>query len=548
MRILHRALLVALPLLVIALVWIWFNRPQPVDMSQFAPASSLVYLESNSLLGIADGITATDTWKQVRSLVGETNSGWPSSRTRRFVELTGIAPTSSVVLARAQVAMVMLDLGAREDGETVTLKPEVAVLIETHSSKFRIKSTVEQALQTFAERLYTRPTFKRVGIDADEFMVWTAADGNRQIVAIIDDSLVIVANSDRAVKACLEAKRGLRPSLKNDPDLQQMRNKMTAQGSLAFGFVPASHAAELLRLATPVVLGKPPDGSQVDALVARSAAKVFSSAAWNASVVNGAIEDHYSITLNPAIASRMRPVFRAAGSAVPNVPFVPENFYSVTVYNLTQPDKTWRELLTSLSSQVDTLSAVLLTSVLKAGLENYGITDPEKFLQLVGPEILTLRSEANEPSSVLIARVRDEAGLRDLMKTRPEPDSSSKEIKPTVLFQGGYVLMGAADAVQRCVQAAQSNQEHKLVYLGPEPTSSIVTYADDSGRVASFISALTRAQNSTAKVTDEPGIKQQLKLGYAVTQTSLSETSLERRTLSPFGQFSTLMPLLFPDR
>ena len=96
--------------------------------------------------------------------------------------------------------MVMLDLGAREEGDTMTLKPEAAMLIETHTSKRRIAGTVEEALQGFAEKFYTRPTLKRITIEGDEFLVWSAADSDRQIVAVIDGSLVIVGNSDRAEK------------------------------------------------------------------------------------------------------------------------------------------------------------------------------------------------------------------------------------------------------------------------------------------------------------------------------------------------------------
>ena len=154
MRIFRRILLVAVLILLLALVWIWWNRPQRVDMSAFAPASTLIYLESNSLMEVADGIAATDTWKQVKPLIGETKSDWPSEQTRRFVAFTGIGPTASVIIARAQVAMVMLDLGAREEAYTMTLKPEAALLIETHTSRRRNRTTVEQAQQTFAERFY----------------------------------------------------------------------------------------------------------------------------------------------------------------------------------------------------------------------------------------------------------------------------------------------------------------------------------------------------------------------------------------------------------
>jgi hypothetical protein len=158
MKIFRRVLLAAVLLLLIALVWIWLSRPQQIDMSAYAPASALVYLESNSLMDVADGVASTDTWKSVRPLLGNIKNTWPGARTRRLIALTGLGPTSSVILTRAQVAMVMLDLGAREEGDTMTLKPEAAMLIETHTSKRRIAGTVEEALQSFAEKFYTQPT------------------------------------------------------------------------------------------------------------------------------------------------------------------------------------------------------------------------------------------------------------------------------------------------------------------------------------------------------------------------------------------------------
>jgi hypothetical protein len=441
--------------------------------------------------------------------------------------------------------MVMLDLGAREEADTMTLKPEAALLIETHTSRRRIRPTVEQALQTFAERFYSRPTLKRTIVDGDEFLIWSAADNNRQIVAIIDDSLVIVANSDRAVKACLEARRGLRPSLNNDPELQQMKNNLSANGALAFGFVPSSHAPELLALATPVALGRAPGGAQIDNLVARSAAKILSSAAWSARLREGAIEDHYLFNLNPAVASRMRPVFQPSQQPVTPSAFVPKSVQSVTVYRFKQADQTWRELQTTLSSQLDTLSAVLVTSLLKSGLTTYGIDDPEKFLRLVGPEIMTLRLKANEASSVLIAQVRDEPGLRALLKNQVLQAAEGEDRQITVHYHAGYVLLGSADDVQSCLQATS---EPNLKHLGSEPSSTIVTYSDDSSRVADFISALARAQNTTAKLDGDVQLHQALQLPFAVTETSLSDSGLERRTRSPFGQFSALVPLLFPPK
>jgi hypothetical protein len=546
MKLFRRALLGILLILLLALGLIWFNRPQRVDMANLAPASALVFLESNSLMEVADGIVATNTWKSVKPLVGEAKTDWPNVQVRRLIAFTGIGPTSSVILARAQVAIVMLDLGSREQDDTMTLKPEVALLIETHTSKRRIKVTVENALQTFAQRLYRNPTSKRVVVDGDEFLVWTAADGDRQIVAIIDDTVVIVANSDRAAKACLEARRGLRPNLRSDPELAQMKTNLSADDSLAFGFVPSSRAPELLALLTPVALGRAPGDAQIDGLVARSAAKIFSSAGWTAKLVDGNIEDHYFFTLKSAVVSRMRPALEPAGKSAPPATFVAEGTQSFTVYSFKQPDQTWHELQTTLSTQLDTLSAVLLTSVLKSGLTPYGIDDPRSFLKLVGPEIVTLRFNANEASSVLIARIRDESGLRELLKHSASQVSEEGERKRTVHYQDGFVLMGIEEDVERCVQAAAGHGRAEMKHLGREPATSIVTYSRDSQRVSNFISAVARAQNTIAKVNDATTLEQYVKIPYSVTETSLTEYGLDRRTRSPFGQFGALVTLLFP--
>lgn len=547
MKIFRRVLLAAVLLLLIALVWIWLSRPQQIDMSAYAPATSLVYLESNSLMDVVDGVASTETWKSVRPLLGNIKTDWPGAKTRRLVALTGLGPTSSVILTRAQVAMVMLDLGAREEGDTMTLKPEAAMLIETHTSKRRIAGTVEEALQSFAEKFYTRPTLKRITIEGDEFLAWSAANSDRQIVAVIDGSLVIVGNSDRAVRACLEARRGLRPSLHSEPELQQIRTTLSAQTSLAFGFVPSSHAPELLALATPVALGRAPGGAQIDALVARSAAKVLSSAGWTAKVVDGAIEDHYFITLKQSVVSRMRPAFQTSPPSSNILTFVPEFARSFTVYSFNQPDQTWRELQTTLSSQLDTLSAVLLTSVLKSGLTTYGIDDPEKFLRTVGPEMVTIRFNATESNSVLVARIRDEAGLKELLRNFPKKANNEDDRELTIHYQDGYILLGSPEDVRWCVAAAAGKQE-SIKHFGQRPTAPIVTYTDDSDRVSNFATSIARANNTDANVHNRTPLRQQLQIPYSITETSLTETGLDRRTLSPFGQFSSLVPLLFPPK
>ena len=236
---------IAFTVILVVAAWLWWNRPHQSDMAGYAPADALIYLECNSLLDAVAAIASTDAWKELSPLLGKAGSP-PNRWLTRAVSWTGIGPTRTVIIARAQLATVMLDLGAKEQGETLTIKPEAAILIETHTAERRIRPTVEEALKLFAEQSYRQPTLKRTDVGGTEILVWSAPTSERQIVATIDGTLVIVGNTERAVKTCLEVRRGQRPSLKNHPEMQQMRGQLASSDTLAFGFISSSNAARLL--------------------------------------------------------------------------------------------------------------------------------------------------------------------------------------------------------------------------------------------------------------------------------------------------------------
>ena len=88
---------------------------------------------------------------------------------RGFIRWTGIGPIKSVILARAQVAVVVTDLRAVEEGDALKIKSEGALLIETHTSERRIRATFEETIKTLAEKTYGHPTSRRVSVDGVEY-------------------------------------------------------------------------------------------------------------------------------------------------------------------------------------------------------------------------------------------------------------------------------------------------------------------------------------------------------------------------------------------
>ncbi|HVQ37414.1 MAG TPA: hypothetical protein VMS31_07775, partial [Pyrinomonadaceae bacterium] len=141
---------VALPTLLVV-AWLWWVKPSQVDMAGYAPASALLYLEANRPLSVADTIVGTDAWKIVETASGTLTNLHQHPFLEGFIRWTGMGPIKSVILARAQVAVVITELGTIADGDTLKVKPEGVVLIETHTSERRIRPAVEEVLGRLAE-------------------------------------------------------------------------------------------------------------------------------------------------------------------------------------------------------------------------------------------------------------------------------------------------------------------------------------------------------------------------------------------------------------
>ena len=47
----------------LAVAWIYWNRPQKTDMSQFAPVEGLAFVEANDLSALVTGIEQTNAWQ-----------------------------------------------------------------------------------------------------------------------------------------------------------------------------------------------------------------------------------------------------------------------------------------------------------------------------------------------------------------------------------------------------------------------------------------------------------------------------------------------------
>jgi hypothetical protein len=533
-------------------------------MARYAPANSLVYLESNHPAEVFDSLLQTDAVKGLDRLSRNPRGADGRGPLQKLIAFTGIGPVESVIAARAQIAIVVTELGTNEEGETLRVKPEAAAIIDTHTSETRIRAPVREALRKLAERTYGRPVFRTSSIDGFEFMQWSTSDGNRQIVATIFGTVVIVGNSERSVRDCLAVTRGTQPSLSEDAELTRMRGQLSAADSMAFGYVPATNSARLLSVAIPLFIGRPPGDSDFQRLITAGAAKVFGSLGWTSHRYSSGIEDRYLVSLKPGVVSRLKSSFSHLSSDAEISQRIPATVQSLTVYNFETPLSAWQSMRMSVSSQLDTLSAVVFSSLLKASLVSYGIDDPEKFLEAVAGTITTMRIDQNAERSILVARIRDRVALTGQLgagifkaakKERPSQNVEIWDDEPgetSAAFLNEFIVMGAPADVRRYVQAQislSSNAEalrRITFYSSLSAPVNVATYTDDRDRVRSFLSTLVVAQNRP--LPDSASLEQILTtLPYSATTSTLGGDGLQRTTRSPLGQFSTLLPLLLPE-
>ena len=562
-------LAIVLVLLLLTAAWIWWNRPKKVDMAAYVPADSLVYLETNSLTEVASALLETEAGRKLGPSIGIRSEARRNSWLTSLARVTGIGSAQSVIAARAQLALVILDLNATADETTLDFKPLAALVVETHTSATRIKPAVEQLIGDFAQRAYGRPAIERVTKDQGEFVKWISPDGKRQIVVSIDGTVAIVGNNEQAVSACLAVHRGQKPSLATQPGLEEMRGRVRARDSMAFGYVSSANAARLLpELAPYLLLNRLPD--IVKRCIALSAPRMLGSIGWSAHALAGRIEDVYSISLMNNTLGRLQPGFKgdAPGQREGAWEFLPAETATVTNYNFAAPSMVWAAMNKAISAeQLDVLCAIGFKEVSTKLLVPYGIDDPESFLRAIKPVLLTAKLDADSPRSVIITGVADEQVLRQFVartfgkKLRTEQVDGSELLvsdddQTGAGFVDGYFLLGSPEDLRRCLSGVAKRKASgpaagwdKLIDHTANGAGYVITHAQDRERLRGMVAAVMKFRGRDSSVNSGEEVERVIKeLPYAVTETKLTEYGFERKTRSPLGQFSTFVSLLSPEQ
>jgi hypothetical protein len=538
---------------------LWWNRPNKADMANYVPADALVYIEINSIWDIANTIQSSDAWKAASPSIGLAN--YSNSSSRLLASRLGLGPIQAVLASRAQMALVIVGVSSSEQDDQLRVKPEVALVLETHTAKWRMKSAVTDDIRRLAEFAYGASvcTERSNGVD---YVECTESKGDRKIIGAFDSTVVIIGNSAKAVESCLAVRQGQRPSLHTDPEMLRLRQSLKSASTLSFGYVSQTNTAKLVSLAGPLLIGKAPGDEQLERLLSDSAGKILRGIAWTSGSHAGLIEDHYQISLDTNVIKRLEPAFQNSHLPEDYWKLIPNSFRSVTIYGITNPQAAWSALNSAVAIKLDAVSSVIFSALLKSGLSGYGIEDPYNLIGALGTPVITLRPTLGE-GSLLLAPVKDEVALRRelsnawlrdgkgqiLIGTQSEP---VREKEFTALLINGFVILGKTENVLVYMAQLKNNElitPERLESLRRLSNESAVnTYTNDRNSLLGTIAVLSRFGGRILTDKELTALTDRFSnIEISCTESTLNSSGIDRRTLSAFGQFGNLISFAQAD-
>jgi hypothetical protein len=583
-------------LIIIVALWLWWNYPTRVEMKNYAPADALLYLEANDLPELAHALASTEAWQTLAPLAStderavDFGSGSFNRYTlgAKWLAWTGIGTAEAVVLARAQVAAVVTDFDAAEEdaGKSLNIKLRVALVIESHTSEWRLRAAIEKLVGGAARRAYGDVRFETTntsGKQSAPMLVWTANNGSeqktaRRLFAVINESVAVVANDEAAARACLAVRRGERPSLATDKNFELMRERVETPDALAFAYVSQSGAAKISQLAILAYAGRSIEDARAQGFIAllapQIASRFITGGAWSARVLDGEVEDNYFVSMPKEIAPRFNQAF--AADAIKEMQFaelLPEKTYQTTLYNMRDPQRAWHDLQSIIVSQMGLMATIAIgkSQFFDNALKSYGIDSPRDFLNAVNAPLVTARLDATSDAPLLIVSVRERDALQTQIRKRLGANARVERIGDAEMsaarggdepqaasFVGNYLIFGAANDVRRALQARVESrtlaradafkEAFKKISETNEP-ASIVTLTDNRDAACDLFSRFGKRAVTETRVESESERRASFDArAFSLGETKFADDGIEKRTRSYFGLFGALAAQFAPRR
>lgn len=494
----------------------------PTDLKTYAPAETLVYLETNDLAEILKSLT----------------------QNKSFQELARSSPNFSA-LKNIQAAIVVTGFETDEkkltdEASILRFKPRFALIAETHAWESTAISLVENQIGNFVKDKYGDDVkFDKGEKNGVKFFNWTSKSGEK-IFSTVSGSIVLIGNDETVIDKCLSAKNGETQQIITNQEFNSAYSQNI--NNLAFGYISADGIAQISNLVGVSMAIGTSEENIVRSFIAKNVPLLFQKTAkeiiWTAKKAENGIEDNLSIKIDDAVSNVWKetlvgvnnPKFEAAK-------YLPKDFNSITHYNLQNPKLAWQSVLQTSAKQLDEFNGKILTELSGSFFEPYNIADGDLFLESVGNEIVTAHFDDDDSESVVIAEIKDIEKLKKSvdvelnLKTQSEKQNSaeiwkSEDKSAALALIDNYLILGETESVLKCLQAKESGQNftQNAFFQSFTKNKLVITLSKDTETAKKIVDVLAESKEENKQV-----------IGFSLTETSFNNNRIERKTVSDFG-------------
>jgi hypothetical protein len=553
-------------LLIAAVAWIVWNRPRNTDMASYVPAESIAYIEANDLSKVADGLSRTEAWRTLAEPLGAPRELISHSWLVSFARWSGIGTAETVMLARSQFAVCFAQPQATESGATLTIKPLAALVIETHTSQNRMRSTVEKYVDQLARESYgSEVVVIRKQLNGADLQEWSTPDNSRRLILSMVDTIAILGNDESVVISCLDVHARKRKSLAEDNQFQLARQNLVDAASVVFAYVPKPGVKAVVQAWALSRAEASANAASVAPLIANTFGNLIDGFAWAIRYDEGGAEDRCRVALAQGVAQQLSSATRESLNSI-DVSLIPADAMSLSLYNLSDAKDFWAQLNAVVSSHSDVVGAIASRPLLQGLLEPYGIREADRFFAAIGPRLQIIRLEQNAPA-VLIAEASDRESLKKIATDKLGTNAKVEQIGQAQIsvsasdnwataFLGEYFLTGPVDEVRRCVAAKAAGESIEKVERFHRARSAVdlslpilsLSFADDRASAISLVELFSK-QERPAFSTNATAIRDRAaSLKYSASVVAIKNDSVEWTTHSSFGLVGSLLTTFAPEK
>ncbi|MFY9553596.1 MAG: hypothetical protein WAV20_11115 [Blastocatellia bacterium] len=543
-------------------------------MASYVPAGALAFVEIDSLSDVVDGLTGTTAWRELAPVLGLSSQLRQVGLVGDLIGRTGLGPDEAVVAGRAQFAVAITgvesDTGETEQGPYLHLRPDFALIVETHSKPETAARLVRERASLIAERIFGLPILKdSEDYSGSEVLAFQGPEPHRQLVASAVGSVILIANRKDAIKLCLDAIQGRTASLAEDQALKQMGPEIN-RGASVFAYVTAAGIQRLTTLWPVFLAGRPstPETSnQFSDLLEHLSKQSLLGLLYAADFESGGVREKYLTVLRPLVAEALSESLKpASASSVESLPLVPRTIESITLVKVERAGEMPERVLKQLAPAVDLVAGVALREFVISLRQQYALEPTESLGDSVGNEIALVNFGNDQPSAMLI-RVNDRSRLIPVVKKylaqKGAPVSieedfgadvlvSSDDERNSAAFVAEFLVLGTRDQIHSIIETSSKhdgidNQERLGERLAHPYNGSIVSYRrnDDSGKLMLAISKIMRVTDGSNELLERDAARKALdRLPPSISFTEFRNYGIYAESHSAVGNFGAIGALI----